>query len=66
MLVNAIVLLVAGVLVAIVAVAYRRTGAALGVVAATLFGFYALVRLTHMTTLPGPLIRVMNRYKKYF
>ncbi|MDO8775168.1 MAG: O-antigen translocase [Burkholderiaceae bacterium] len=63
-LLNALLLMIVGVLVAIVAAVHNWAGAALGITAATLFGFYALQRLAHMTALPGLLAGLVPVYRK--
>ena len=63
-LVNATTLLVTGVLVAIAAAAEAWAGAALGLIAAGAFGFYALWRLGHMITLSGPMVGLAAIYQR--
>ncbi|MBC7488729.1 MAG: O-antigen translocase, partial [Glaciimonas sp.] len=57
-------LMMVGSLVAIVAAKNRWAGAALGVVAAGIFGLYALERLAHVTVSSGLLMRLAITYRK--
>jgi PST family polysaccharide transporter len=63
-LLNAVLLLMVGVLVTIAAAVHSWAGAVLGILAATLFGFFALQRLVLNITLPSLLPRLLKSYQK--